>query len=518
MTPASACGSPAFREEGNSGSLLSYLSVAIGRSFGHCFSVLSNISVVGASNRKLSLDVPTVFDRVDAALIGATALVALYFFFYPVWRSQFLIEIWFTETWNAYFQDAAAAWKTIYPAPSALVVNNYPPLSFYCVGSLGNLLADNLFVGRWLSLVALIAVSVEIFVCVRALAGGIFGPAIGALWYVAIMSHNFTNYVGANDPQLAGEAILGGGLAWLLTSERSGVRSALGPLLVMVIGGFWKHSMIAIPLTAVIWLLARHRASAIPAVVASVIAATAGLALCGAIFGSDFFRNLFTARDYDIAHLIGNLGHLQWSALAALIWLCWVFTSSTDGARFTALHVPIALASCIVQWFGDKIYGNAEFDLILALGIAIGVTCASLESSPLAKHLSGSAAKITVVSLLLFRLLASDRQETLLVLFDPQFAEQFAKRERTIEREAAQVTAIEGDVYCPIKTICRSAGKPFVVDDFRIEEMLATGLIEQNELDKLLAVRNITTFRSDPAAMGTIDTSLSHAVRRGLMP
>ncbi|WP_157817228.1 hypothetical protein [Bradyrhizobium sp. SK17] len=249
-----------------------------------------------------------------------------------------------------------------------------------------------------------------------------------------------------------------------------------------------------------------------------MIAATAGLALCGAIFGSDFFRNLFTARDYDIAHLIGNLGHLQWSALAALIWLCWVFTSSTDGARFTALHVPIALASCIVQWFGDKIYGNAEFDLILALGIAIGVTCASLESSPLAKHLSGSAAKITVVSLLLFRLLASDRQETLLVLFDPQFAEQFAKRERTIEREAAQVTAIKGDVYCPIKTICRSAGKPFVVDDFRIEEMLATGLIEQNELDKLLAVRNIATFRSDPAAMGTIDTSLSHAVRRGLMP
>ncbi len=48
--------------------------------------------------------------------------------------------------------------------------------------------------------------------------------------------------------------------------------------------------------------------------------------------------------------------------------------------------------------------------------------------------------------------------------------------------------------------------------------MLATGLIEQNELDKLLAVRNITTFRSNPAAMGTIDTSLSHAVRRGLMP
>ena len=103
------------------------------------------------------------------------AIVALYYLSYPVWRSQFLIEIWFTESWNAYFQDAAARWQPIYPSSSSLVANNYPPLSFYCVGWLGHLFGDNLFVGRALSLAALIAVGIEIFVCVRALVGGVFG-------------------------------------------------------------------------------------------------------------------------------------------------------------------------------------------------------------------------------------------------------------------------------------------------------------------------------------------------------
>ncbi|WP_426442941.1 hypothetical protein [Bradyrhizobium genosp. P] len=480
--------------------------------------MFSNTAVVEARERKFSLDTPFSLDRVDAALIGALAIVAVYFFSYPVWRSQFLIEIWFTEGWNAYFQDAAAAWQRIYPSSSSLIVNNYPPLSFYGVGLVGNFLGDNLFVGRGLSLVSLIAVSIEIFVCVRALAGGVFGPAIGALWYVAIMSHNSTAYVGANDPQIAGEAIMGFGLAWLLTSERSGTRSALGPLLMMVIGGFWKHSMVAIPLTAVIWLLARRGAGAIPAVVASAIATAAGLVLCGVIFGPDFFHNLFTARDYDIAHLIGNLGHLQWPALAALIWLSWVVTGRTDGARFTMLHVPIALAACILQWFGDKIFVNAEFDLIIALGIAIGVTCSSLDRSLLSKYLSVSTIKIAVVSALVIRLLASDRQEPLLVLFDPHFAEQFANGERTIRREAAQVAAIEGNVYCLVKTVCRLAGKPFTVDDFKVEEMVATKRITQDDLDELLASHKITTFKSDPAAMGTIDTSLSRAIRSGLTP
>ena len=96
--------------------------------------------------------------------------------------------------------------------------------------------------------------SVEIFLVVRILAGGITGAAIGALWYAAITAHHSELYVGTNDPQLAGEAIMGAALVWLLARHRDG-RSVYAPLLLMVIAGFWKHNAIAIPLTAVVWLL-----------------------------------------------------------------------------------------------------------------------------------------------------------------------------------------------------------------------------------------------------------------------
>ncbi|HEY6578872.1 MAG TPA: hypothetical protein VIY09_06080, partial [Rhizomicrobium sp.] len=40
------------------------------------------------------------------------------------------------EGWNAYNAVAAMAGRGLYPAASSLMVNNYPPLSFYLVGCL----------------------------------------------------------------------------------------------------------------------------------------------------------------------------------------------------------------------------------------------------------------------------------------------------------------------------------------------------------------------------------------------
>jgi hypothetical protein len=137
-----------------------------------------------------SLDQPG--NRVDArstVYITAFLLVAAYFLAWPIWRAQFLIEIWFTESWNAYWQDAAAAWLPIYPPSEGLIGNNYPPLSFYAVAILGKLSGiDNLFVGRILSFVALAAIAVEVLLAVGVLTGGRVGAMAAALWYLAMMA------------------------------------------------------------------------------------------------------------------------------------------------------------------------------------------------------------------------------------------------------------------------------------------------------------------------------------------
>ena len=469
-------------------------------------------AVFGVEKRgqKAALGAPFVLSRVDTALLGILAVTATYFLVYPVWRSQFFIEIWFTEGWNAYFQDAAAIGGRLYPEPGALTVNNYPPLSFYAIGLLGKIFGDNLFVGRAISLIAVIVVSCEIFCCARTLVGGVAGPAIGSLWYLAIMCHGFPSYVGANDPQLAGEAIMCGGLAMFLARERAG-GSVLVPLLIMVVGGFWKHNMIAIPFTAIIWLFMRRGHAAWRPVLLSGFATAGGLAICAAIFGADFFGNILHPRHYSIDHVIGNIGHLQWSALAMVIWLGWALPTGSLAAKFTLVHVPIALAACILQWFGDRVFSNAEFDLMIALGIAVG---ASFETIRTFRYFGVTAAKIAMVSLLILRLIVTDRHEPLLVMFDPSFRAQFEANERATYNEVREVAGIEGLVFCSNKIVCRAAGKSFAVDDFKVEEMVATSAISAQDLAQLLQIQQITTFRNDPATWGTVDNSLSHAIAR----
>jgi hypothetical protein len=300
--------------------------------------------------------------------------------------------------------------------------------------------------------------------CVRILAGGWSGGLIGAFWFVAIMSHNSSTYVGANDPQLAGEAIMGAGLVLMLA--RDAARKSVTPaLLIMVVGGFWKHNMIAIPLTAVTWLFLSHGRRAVRPVAVSALAAGAGLLICGAVYGKAFFQNLLVARDYSVSHVPVNVGHLQWSAAAMMIWASWVATTRSTAARFTMLHVPIGLFACLLQWTGDAIFGNAEFDLLLALGIATGVTFEEIKLSVFALRFGAGAAQAGMVAILALRLIASDRQEPALVLFDPGFRSQLKADERSARAEAVRVWQVQGDVFCTNKVICRLAGKPFVVDD-----------------------------------------------------
>lgn len=441
--------------------------------------------------------------RRETAQIWALAVLAAYFMVWPVWRAQFPVEIWFTESWNAFHQDAAAAGFPLYPSADELVVNNYPPLSFMAIGALGKLFGDNLFVGRAVSLIGLFAISIEIAIIVRLIAGSVTAGIVGALWYVSFMAHNATSYVGANDPQIAGLAIMGAALVWFVVCDKAG--RALEPaLLLMVVAGFWKHNNIGIPLTAISWIVARDWRAAARPVAVSAGAAVAGLLICAAIFGPAFLDNLLTPRTYTLGHLLSQAGHLQWVALGALIWAAWAVSDRTSyAARFTGLLIGWGLFSCLLQWLGDGIFGNAEFDLILAVAIGLGATMAGIRTTWLAARVGAGPARDVVVALLIVRLLASDRQESGSVLFSPQFRASVYDAEQTQIDAAVQVALIAGPVLCrKDNLLCRRAGKAFVVDDFKTDQMTASGLFSEEDIGQLIKSRGITVFVSAPKALG----------------
>jgi hypothetical protein len=453
-------------------------------------------------------------DSRAAIYLTLLSLVAAYFLAWPIWRAQFLIEIWPTESWNAYLQDAAGAGAPLYPDPASLIGNNYPPLSFYAVAMLGKLTGtDNLFAGRALSLVALASIALEVFAAVRILAGGRLGAAVGALWYLAIMARNSTIYIGTNEPQIAGEAIMGAGLVYFLSLCRRN-QPPLPALLLMVIAGFWKHNNVAIPLAAIAWLFIERNCYAVRATLISGAAAVAGLAACAVIFGADFLPNLLASRGYGWSNVLGNIGHLQWCALAAMIWAAWAICDrQSPAARFTALHIGLGLFACILQWFGHGVSGNAEFDLILALGIGTGVAFTRIEASWLARRIGPEPCRDLMITALLIRLVAADRQETALLLLSNDFSASLHTSERNTSLEAEKVAAIPGDASCFTKLVCRIAGKPFVVDEFKTGEMIETGRVTQTEMSEALAAHKIrwipTALWADP------NTSLSAWLRNG---
>jgi hypothetical protein len=135
-----------------------------------------------------------ILDRIDARWqIAILAVLAVYFMVWPLWRAGFPIEIDLNEGWNAYLADAAMGAGPLYPPADTLIVNNYPPLSFYVVGGLAQVLVgDALYVGRALSLLAVAGLGGLIAAAIRQLGGGMAGAAVGGLWFIAIMARSYS--------------------------------------------------------------------------------------------------------------------------------------------------------------------------------------------------------------------------------------------------------------------------------------------------------------------------------------
>jgi hypothetical protein len=430
--------------------------------------------------------------------IAILALLAVWFMVWPVWRAGFPIEIAQNEGWNAYHADAAMGAGPLYPPTDTLIVNNYPPLSFYVVGALAQVFGDALYVGRVLSLLAVAGIGALIAVVIRQLGGGSAGAAVGALWFVAVMARSFTRFVGMNDPQLVGHVLMMGALVWFLVREARG-RSATPPLLAMAAAGFYKHNIAAVPLTALAWLAIKDWRRAVAPAAIGAAAAALGLAICVFLYGDVFLANLLTPRPYRLMRAINGLGRLQWILPALVLWGIWVAAEPVSrAARFTAMLVAVAFVAFVGQWSGEAILDNAQFDLVIATAIGLGLAFDRAGKTSFAQSHGLTAARTVIVLVVAARLLATLRIEPALVLFSPAYRAEYDVNAQVVRDDAARVAAIPGPVACDFKVVCRLAGKPFSYDDFRTEMLVATGASGGLDVEGLIRAHGLTHFSGDP--------------------
>jgi hypothetical protein len=429
----------------------------------------------------------------------ALYVIAAWSFAWPVYRAFLNVEIQNNEGWNAYFADAAMGRVPLYPSPDQLITNNYPPLSFYMVGLVGRLVGDPVLAGRLSSLVAVIAIAAGIALSVKRLGGSRVAAGISAAFFVATMSRFFMSYVGMNEPQLLSEAIMIFGFLGFLIA-RSNDRGYVGPILVMALAGFVKHNIIAMPLTAFLWLGLRCRREALKCFCIAAIAMITGTALCYAFFGRNFFLNILSPRQYSLKRALHIFEELEWVSVGLLACLYNAWARRHDArVQLCSCLIAIALCSSFLQRGGAGVYLNAQFDLVIAVAIGLGLAFTQIPLWPVVRHLRWERAQAILMLALCVRLLASKQLQPVRLVFGRSFINEIAMRERAMTDGIERVRRIPGDVFCRALVSYR-AGKPFAVDGFNAKQRILAGALAKDAISARVAAGTLRIVEVDQHA------------------
>ncbi len=187
-----------------------------------------------------------------------------------------------------------------------------------------------------------------------------------------------------------------------------------------------------------------------------------------------------------------------------VMWAVWAWSERHKRpARFTALTIGIALPLCLIQKTGAGVDENAQFELIFATALGIGLAFDGLQRDPWRSGWSPNTISVLVLGVLIVRLLISSRLEFAYVIFNPQYRALAAEHAAVARAEAARVAAMPGSVGCQNLVVCRMAGKPFVYDHFKVMMLFETKRLTPQQLMDITRREGITLDDTDPRARVT---------------
>lgn len=434
----------------------------------------------------------------ETAAVAILAVLAALYLSWPLYRLFIPLEIDRNEAWNAWHALSAMGARPLYPSANELIINNYPPLYFYVIGWAGEAVGDIIFAGRIISILAVLGLGMTAALLVRQLGGRPLPAAFAGVWLVATLSRSFWDYTGMNDPNLLAIAVMGAGFLWYIARLDAG-RSVAPALAVMVLAGFIKHNIIALPVVALIWHATIDKRGAMKAAVIGATFGVAGLAVCHWLYGPAFFQQLLLPRQTSVMRAIRHLGRLQYVVIAIGLWATWAWPNrSSRASRLTGLMIVAGLVSYMLQKLSPGVDVNAQFELVFATAVAIGVAASSLAQHPAAQRLSADHLRAVALALLVGRLILHSNAEPYQALVSPAYRQQVAARVATLNSEISAVKALPGNVDCTVMTVCYRAGKPFVYDGFGAGMRRATRHLDEQTYQRLVAELAMRRRVSDP--------------------
>jgi hypothetical protein len=443
-----------------------------------------------------------VYDAVFGILAGLVLLCAISLCVGSFLSIGFLFERNYNEGWNVYNLQRLLHHEWIYDE-NYWRINNYPISSFLIIAGTNALIQDPLVCGRIVALVALITIGLLAGMAIHRFGGdridAIFGAgcALGFCYLVA------PAWIMVDDPQTLGEAVMLAGLISYLSRSPERLKLPLAALLV-VLAGFIKHNLVAIPLAITLDMAVRTPRRLPLWLLFCTGFSACFLGLTQIVAGGGFIDHLLSPR---IFTWYGARYHLM--KYVRLFKFPLFVVASLSLVAFSGRRMILAAwgivsigAATIFSGFEGTSY-NMFQDAAVFLGVAAGVTLCVLRKKISAESNSRkrftSLAFAALVLLLAEPILARSPTAFQQIYHSGDLLEFNRKAEARFLAEAEYISRRSGPAICESLLLCYTAGQPFILDPFNSRQYILAGKLNEDELIQRFAAHEfaVVQLRAD---------------------
>ncbi|HMD63099.1 MAG TPA: hypothetical protein VKF83_03885 [Stellaceae bacterium] len=407
--------------------------------------------------------------------------------------ASFTFEVNYNEGWNVYNADRLIRGELIYD-DNYWRVNNYPIGSFLIIAGVDVLFQNLLLSGRLVALVSFAAIAFFAAIAIRRFGGGrtdaVFGAgcAAGFCYLVA------PAWIIADDPQTLGEAVVLGALVSYIARPPDRL-NLLRTAFLVVLGGFIKHNLVAVPVAITLDLAIRSPRRLLFWLASCAGFATGFIGLTQLVAGGNFVDHLLSPRIFSWYgaryHLVKYLRLFKFPLAAIALSASWLLLA--DRMILAVWGMISIISATILSGFEGTSY-NMFQDAAVFLGIAAGVMMSELrklDSSGRFASILATALPFVVAQPIVARVHDVAAQ----VYHGRALLGSASKRQEMFLGDAKYVADRRGPAICESLLLCYVAGQPFILDPFNSRQYMLSGRLDQGELIRRIAAREFAVIQ-----------------------
>jgi hypothetical protein len=404
----------------------------------------------------------------------------------------------YNEGWNVYNAQRLIDRAIIYD-DDYWRVNNYPIFSFVVVAALDFVIHDLLLSGRIVALASFIAIGLLAAVMTRRLGGNRIDAAFSGGCVLGFYYLIAPAWIAVDDPQALAEALMLAGLAIYLGGTPTYSR-LLATALLVVLAGFTKHNLVAIPLAIGLDLAIRTPRRLFFWWLASCAGfAAAFLALTQLIAGGAFLDHLLSPRVfswYNVHYHLMKFVRLFKIPLIALVLSSWRLFGR-DRLVLAAYGVAAVLTGALLSGYEGTSYNMLQ-DAAVFLAIACGLMLRDLRGWAAVGRFANFAPARIAMGLAPAVLAAPILTMAAKTLGDVGQGDGWLEADRAaVQSFAADVVYLSqkpGAKICESLLLCYESGAPFVLDPFNSRQYILAGRLDQTELIRRVGAREFAVI------------------------